>query len=61
MNFGIAITNDYLRTSNPGLYVNKELTAHDRSKVAMEQMDVFVKDAVQRLEQLKSEYGIGVT
>lgn len=48
MNFGIAITNDYLRTSNPGLYVNKELTAHDRSKVAMEQMDVFAKDAVQR-------------
>ncbi|KAI5993777.1 hypothetical protein F5J12DRAFT_421798 [Pisolithus orientalis] len=62
MNFGIPITNDFLRTLPE--YKGKsdsQLTAQDRSKVAMQQRDVYVSEAVKRLDLLKSDYGNGVS
>ncbi|KAF8550539.1 hypothetical protein OG21DRAFT_1513869 [Imleria badia] len=62
MNFGIPIDNNFLRTLKE--YKGKpdsELTARDRSKVAIQQRDVYVADAVKRLDELKSDYGNGVS
>jgi hypothetical protein len=61
MNFGIPIDNNFLRTLPE--YKGKpdsELTARDRSKVAIQQRDVYVSEAVKRLDELKSDYGNGV-
>ncbi|KAF8545539.1 hypothetical protein OG21DRAFT_1518593 [Imleria badia] len=62
MNFGVPITNDYLRKLKPYAGMSDaELTAKDRSKVALDQKDTFAHLAIERLEQLKKDYGLGVT
>lgn len=37
-----------------------ELTAKERSTAALQQKDVYVAEAVERLDELKSDYGSGV-
>ncbi|KAI9566173.1 hypothetical protein HD554DRAFT_2040409 [Boletus coccyginus] len=62
MNYGVPIDNNFLRTLKE--YKGKpdsELTAKDRSKVALQQKDTYASEAVKRLDELKSDYGNGVS
>lgn len=60
MNFGIPIDNNFLRTlTEYTAKTNEQLTAKDRSKVALLQQDVYAPEAIKRLDQLKSDYGNG--
>jgi hypothetical protein len=62
MNYGIPIDNDFLRTLPE--YKGKtdlQISSNDRSKVAVQQKDVYVSEATKRLDELKSDYGNGVS
>lgn len=61
MNFGIPIDNDFLRTLPE--YKGKpdsELTAEDRSNVALQRKNEYVGEAVRYVKGLKEDYGHGV-
>ena len=64
MNFGIPVDNNFLRTLPQYRgRSDSELTAKDRSRVAMERLRRYPKDtndAVNHLNKLKSDYGTGV-
>jgi len=62
MTFGIIIDNDYLRTlpefkGKP----DSAISAADRGRVAMTQKNVYESEAIKRLDELKGNYGNGVS
>lgn len=60
MAYGVPIDDDFLRTLPE--YKNKTtLTAKDRSTVALQQKFVYRDQAIKRLDELKSDFGDGVS
>ncbi|TDL14262.1 hypothetical protein BD410DRAFT_846202 [Rickenella mellea] len=62
MTFGIIIDNDYLRTLPQ--YKGKpdsELTAKDRSNVAVQVQNTYQAEATKHLDELKSDFGNGIS